>query len=77
MSQTVYNPRYTIYAKLQGRTEEEQLVYDREAWPGGCMWGFILWIDEMWHQFERSPAFDPGWQRMLSSRRQHDCNERR
>lgn len=39
-----WNPRYTVYAKLHGKDEEEMLAHDREVWPGGCMLGFMLWI---------------------------------
>lgn len=39
-----WNPRYLAYAKEAGHTPDEQLAHDRQAWPGGCMAGFILWI---------------------------------
>lgn len=37
------NPRYANYARFHGRTPEEQLVKDRQDWPGGVMVGFTQW----------------------------------
>jgi len=39
-----WNPRFRAYANAQGRTPAEQLDHDREAWPGGHMTGYILWM---------------------------------
>lgn len=39
------NPRYVAYAEAHGKTPEAMLEFDRKAWPGGCMTGFIRWID--------------------------------
>jgi hypothetical protein len=44
----MWNPRYTAYAAAHGRTELEQLDHDRAAYPGGCMTGFICWINNQW-----------------------------
>ena len=43
---TYDNPRYVAYASAHGKTPDEMMKHDRIAWPGGCMCGFILWIDE-------------------------------
>lgn len=52
------NPLVTAYAKANGRTWEEQLAYDRERYPGGCMAGFLTWSSEQWQRFmlERHPT---------------------
>jgi hypothetical protein len=48
---TQYNPRYGHYARVHGRTPEQQLAADRQAYPGGAMVGFILWAQEQWRAF--------------------------
>ena len=45
------NPKYVAYAKAHGRTPEEMMQHDAEAYPGGCMTGFILWMSEMKKEF--------------------------
>ncbi len=51
-----WNPRFARYAEMQGRSPEDQLDHDREAWPGGCMAGFILWCSANLRAFrEASP----------------------
>lgn len=39
-----WNPRYVAYARQHGRTPEAQMEFDREEYPGGCMVGFMLWV---------------------------------
>lgn len=41
-----WNPRYFLYCKLQGRTPEQQLEYDKVEHPGACMMRFLLWGSE-------------------------------
>lgn len=43
MTELSFNPRWVNYARVHGRTPEDQLTHDRKAWPGGSMCGFILW----------------------------------
>ena len=43
MSSIAYNPRYMNYARVHGRTPEEQLIQDRLDWPGGSAVGFTQW----------------------------------
>jgi len=45
------NPRYIRYATVHGNTPEEQMEKDKVRWPGGCMCGFILWIDQAMRAF--------------------------
>lgn len=52
-----YNPRYVAYASEYGRSPEQQLEHDREAWPGGLMCGFILWSNERLTEYAKiNPA---------------------
>ena len=41
-----WNPRFVAYAAAHGKTPSAMLEHDDEAWPGGKMCGFILWIRE-------------------------------
>jgi hypothetical protein len=47
----MFNPHYESYAKAHGKSPKDMLAYDKEAWPGGCMCGFILWINEQHQRF--------------------------
>lgn len=47
-----YQSRYIAYARAHGRTPEAQDAHDDEAWPGGCMTGFILWIGDRWAEWK-------------------------
>jgi hypothetical protein len=40
-----------LYATTNGRTPEEQLAHDEKQYPGGCMCGYMNWIDEAWRQY--------------------------
>ena len=46
MENTPWNPRYVIWAKKHGLTPEAMIEKDQQDWPGGCMTGYSLWIDE-------------------------------
>ena len=46
-----WNPRYVYYARAHGHSPEEQFELDKEAHPGGCMVGFMLWISEKKAEF--------------------------
>lgn len=37
------NPRWLNYARVHGRSSDEQLAHDKKRWPGGLMCGFSLW----------------------------------
>lgn len=54
---TEWNRRYIAYATAHGMTPEAMLENDREKWPGGCMAGYILWINKAWEDFTRLQGF--------------------
>jgi hypothetical protein len=64
-----WNPRFVAYALSQGRDPEAQLAYDEEAYPGGKMCGFMLFISEKWQTFSKlRPDLVPGtrgWDRRV------------
>ena len=39
-----WSPRFSLYARAQGRKPQAQLDHDREKYPGGCMAGFFSWM---------------------------------
>ena len=45
------NPRYVAYAKAHNKTPAKMLEHDKKKWKGGCMCGFILWIDQKKQEF--------------------------
>lgn len=49
-----WNPRYVLYAAHEGRTPEQQVAHDDTRWPGGCMTGYICWIQEHAGKFRRA-----------------------
>lgn len=60
------NPLYICYAKAHGRTWEKMLDYDKEAWPGAVMCGFILWMEKQWK----------AWAKMKGYRRDHPMSSK-
>lgn len=52
------NPRYLAYARAHGRRHGEQLRADDEAWPGGCMAGFILWVQRRWQEWAQAEGHE-------------------
>jgi hypothetical protein len=50
---TDFNPRYVLYAKAHGEQPEDILLRDEEAYPGGKMCGFILWMRRRINEAEK------------------------
>lgn len=53
----VFQPRFAAYARVHGRTPEEQIAHDKTAWPGGVMCGFILWNGARWREWRAANGF--------------------
>lgn len=48
-------PRYAAYCALNGGLSPEiTMRRDQEKYPGGVMAGFILWVNEMWREWEET-----------------------
>lgn len=45
------NPRWLAYCAANGRSPDAQAAHDEEAWPGGRMTGYILWISAKWREW--------------------------
>lgn len=49
MAEKRWNPRFVAYARATGEPDPDRaLARDGDAYPGGKMTGFILWIRERW-----------------------------
>lgn len=48
-----FTQEFTAYAMAHGRRPADQLAHDKEAWPGGCMAGFITWMSGALREFKR------------------------
>jgi len=43
------NPRYLAYCRAHGESDPvAMLARDKEAWPGGRMCGYVLWMGDKW-----------------------------
>jgi len=49
-----WQPRFTLYSQVHGKTPEAMLAHDKQLWPGGCMCGFMLWIGAAWSHWHQS-----------------------
>jgi hypothetical protein len=38
-----YQPRYLAYCRANGKTPDEMMAHDEQAYPSGCMIGFLCW----------------------------------
>ena len=48
-----YNPRYLKYCQAHNMNPAEMGKHDQMLYPGGCMAGFILWIQAKWGEWRR------------------------
>lgn len=46
-----WNPRYVYYAKAHGYSPQERFAIDKDVYIGGCMTGFILWMNKKKAEF--------------------------
>jgi hypothetical protein len=54
-----WNSRYVAYAKTNGNEPEQQLEKDRSQYPGGCMTGFMEYIQKELREFVK--VMDAPW----------------
>lgn len=52
------NPRYCLYAFSCGHTPKQQLKIDKRKYRGGCMAGYITWVDKMAKQWQKENNVD-------------------
>ena len=45
-------PRYSAYCVTHDKTPDEMLAHDRKRWPGGCMCGFLIWMNAASRMFK-------------------------
>lgn len=46
-----YNVRYVYYANAHGKSPQDMMEHDTKKYPGGCMAGFLLWMDKRKQEF--------------------------
>lgn len=49
----MYQDRYIAYTKANNKTVVEMEIHDNKIYPGGCMTGFILWVNENLREFKK------------------------
>ena len=52
MTNRKWNPRFVAYSKAHGKTPAAMLRHDKRKWPGGCMVGFMHWIQDRWAEWD-------------------------
>lgn len=56
-----WNPYYLAYMYAQGECDPAHMLeLDQEAWPGGKMCGFILWMRERWGDWDHQHGYGSG-----------------
>lgn len=66
LSAQKFQPRYVAYAKTNDREPDEQLEHDRVAFPGGCMAGYIVWINGRWAAWDEKNGYKRGHIRLVN-----------
>lgn len=47
------NPRFLAYCLAHGFDDPGAMVeHEREAWPGGLMAGFVIWMSKRWREWD-------------------------
>lgn len=59
-AKTVYQSRFLAYCRAQGRRPKDQLAHDSEAFPGGKMCGFVLWVCARWAEWKKQSGWPCG-----------------
>ena len=56
-SNSDYNPRYLKYCQAHDLLPSQMLEHDMARYPGGCMTGYISWIQAKWSEWRRAMNF--------------------
>jgi hypothetical protein len=62
-----YQWRYVAYALAHDNAPLEQLEHDKARWPGGCMVGFMEWIEQQWRAWRKARGVPAGQAIVLDS----------